>query len=226
MNAAFHKQIPRIALVQIVIWFILYVWVSASRADTPLQNIIKYDQASFVLSKCSGTLICPRTGLTAAHCYLKGQQVTAQLSNDRRVRGRIIARKHGGGVDASIIRFDSAVNDLPFIPFASTYPSDGTEVLVYGRAAAAGSKRITRFRARVDLRDDGGWLDLIGATSAIGGESGGGVFYDGKIIGIVARTDGWGGYQTGQGSWTGVSVTDKTYDLIADNPCEVRDCPS
>lgn len=222
MNNKIQDQIPKVIMIQIVMWIIMLVWVSVSKADTPLQNMIKYDQASFTLSRgCSGTLICPRTGLTAAHCRTTGQRVTANLSNGSKVTGRVIAHLHRGGVDAAIIRFNTTVSNIEPVPFASTFPPDGAEVLVYGQAGAAGSKRITRFRANVDLRGDGGFLDLKGDTAAIGGESGGGTFYNGKTIGVVSRTESGRSYRSGRGSWTGVSVTDKTYDLVVKHLCKV-----
>lgn len=204
---------------------ILLQAVIAQGQDSALQNLLKYDAASVTVSGgCSGTLICPRTVLTAAHCLTTGDRVTVRLSNGSSVKGKVIAHQEYSGVDAAIIRLDSSVENLPHVPFASEYPPDKSEVLVYGRAAATGNRQITRYRSTVDLRGDGGFLDLIGDTAAIGGESGGGVFYEGKCIGVVARTESSRSYRTGKGSWTGVSVTDKTYRLVTANLCSSKDC--
>lgn len=206
---------------------IIFALISLARSqDTPLQQIIKYDRASVTISPtgCSGTLICPRTVLTAGHCYKRiGQRVTVNLSSGSRVEGKVIATRDRDGVDVTIIRLDSAVNNLDSIPVASEYPPDGSEIQIYGRAAAINNSQITRFSGKVEWRGDGGFLDVVGEYAAAGGESGGGGFYKGKVIGVVART-GSKAMKTGVGSWTGLSNTPGVYEMVSANPCSVPAC--
>ena len=212
--------------------FVAGVMTAFGSPPSAVQNMLSYDAASCTISGsgCSGTLICPQTVLTAAHCQTTRQRVTVRLSNGTRVEGRVIAHRQNYGVDAAIIRLDSKVTDISPVPVASDYPPHNTEVFVYGRARSSGSSKITRFRCKVDVRGDGGWLDLVGDTAAIGGESGGGVFFGGKLIGIVSRSDSdWSqkrGRPIAYGTWTGVSVTDRTYKFVTENLCRDKYCPT
>ncbi len=209
-------------LILTVLYFMAAV---ASGADSPLQEIIKYDRASVVISPrgCSGTLICPRTVLSAGHCYKIGQRVTVRLYSGSSVTGKVIAHRDRDGVDVAIIRLDSSVNNLDSIPVASEYPPDGSEVQIYGRAAAIGNTNITHFKGKVEWRGDGGFLDVVGDYAAAAGESGGGGFYKGKVIGVVART-GKKAMHTGVGSWTGLSNTPGVYEMVAASPCSNPAC--
>ena len=183
--------------------------------DSPLQNLLKYDAASVELERgCSGTIICQRLVITAAHCRTTGQRVTVILRDGRRIPGRVI--KHDKSIDVAIIRLDTT-EKLPSIDIASDYPPDGVEMLLYGDTYGAG--KIRRFRANVKYQGDGGWLDLYSNTSAIAGESGGGGFYNGKYYGTIARCDDL----SAGGSWTGLSPTPGTRKLVASVDCK---CPS
>lgn len=222
------------AMWAVILFLVFNTVVMTAFGSPPSLNILKYDAASVVISGsgCSGTLICPQTVLTAAHCQTTRQRVTVRFRNGSSIEGKVIAKEEnkGDGVDAAIIRLESKVIGIEPVPVASDYPPHNTEVLVYGRANASGNTKITRFRSKVDLRGDGGWLDLVGDTAAIGGESGGGAFYDGKLIGVVSRSNSDWKKRRGRpviyGTWTGVSVTDRTYKLVTENLCRDKYCPT
>ncbi len=177
------------------------------------ERLVQYDRASVrIESGCSGTLVGPRQVLTAGHCYETGQRVVVILHDGRRFAGRVVCARDDE-IDAALICLDTKAV-LPFVPLAEQPPPVGAEVLVYGVPSAAGVDRILRYRARVKSRD-GRWLELTGRTAPIAGESGGGVFYDGKLVGVIARTQNRVALYTGQGNWGAATKTSGLLSLLA-----------
>ncbi|MBT4165583.1 trypsin-like peptidase domain-containing protein [archaeon] len=130
----------------------------------------------------------------------KGSRHRVQLTDGSEIRGVSLgyAGTHLSGADMTIIKLDNPIKDLSYIPVASeSHVADvGDPVLRIGCPGCGQFKQtqttINRFSSggSVGTRDSGGW-------GVQGGESGGGLFHEGRLIGIVSTGGGGQGWYTG-----------------------------
>jgi len=127
-----------------------------------------------------------------------GSRHRVQLSDGREFRGVSLgyAGTHVSGNDITLIKLDSPVEDIPYMPVASENHNvnKGDIVLRIGCPGCGAFKQtqttINQYdgNSMVGTQDSGGYV--------IGGESGGGLFHQGRLIGIVSMGGGSQGWYT------------------------------
>ncbi|MDP2925782.1 MAG: hypothetical protein Q8N99_05410 [Nanoarchaeota archaeon] len=132
--------------------------------------------------------------LTAGHlggATRPGYKETIQMSDKRQFKGTVIggiSDWRGSGWDVALIKGDTIIDKIPYVPVApETHVVKPNDIAL--RIGCPGCGQFKQTQTRI-----GKVGNIIGATDyIIGGESGGGLFHNGRQIGIVST----GGYYTG-----------------------------
>jgi len=106
------------------------------------------------------------------------------------------AGSFGRNNDVALMRLNTKIPDIPYVPVAPEgHNIKKGEVVQRIGCPGCGNFRKTNFKmSKIGNSYFGG--NDVGRTAVIGGESGGGVFHNGRVIGIVSHGDdyGYGGY--------------------------------
>ncbi|VVB78953.1 Uncharacterised protein [uncultured archaeon] len=135
--------------------------------------------------------------LTAGHVTdTQGQKVTADFVDGKKYSGTVLGgysdSQSGSGWDLSLIRLDTKIDKISYVPIASAGrdPQEGGYALRIGCPNAGPFKQTETLITQVGT----GRIWTQNDEGVIGGESGGGLFYNGRLVGVTSIG---GGVNTG-----------------------------
>jgi len=128
----------------------------------------------------------------------QGSRHRIQLSDGREFRGVSLgyAGTHVSGNDITLIKLDSPVEDIPYMPVASeNHVVNNGEVVL--RIGCPGCGEFKQTQTSINKYDSNSMVGTVDSRGGVwGGESGGGLFHQGRLIGIVSMGGGSQGWYT------------------------------
>ena len=152
--------------------------------------------------------------LTAGHlggATRPGYQERIQLTDGRQFKGTVIGGLRdysGSGNDFSLIKINSKVPDIPYVPVAG----EAHEINQGDPALRIGCPGCGKFKQSKTVIGRIGSGTIRVTDRIYGGESGGGLFHNGRVVGVVSTT----GDYTGTARIRGV-LTKYGYDYLIVN---------